>query len=404
MGTDGQIDYSRYTRAQLEDAVSRIDRNLYPLNYQRLLAELERRRAAEAEAAAAAAAADPRPPGVRYRPQFQARPEEYFRIWIVNLALTILTLGIYSAWAKVRKLRYFYSSTTLAGSAFGYHADPVRILKGRLIAAVLAAAYFGATRISPIATLIAVVVIALAMPWLLVKSRMFTMRVTSWRGLRFDFAPDYAGAYRTLLGWGLVGIISLGFMMPRFVCERYRFIVTRGRYGSTAFGCNPRSGRFFKTMWVSIGLGAVMGIALVILTTLVGGWAHAYASAAIMRPLTLGTTAVLYAVMVSVIHAYTHSRNLNEVFDKTSLGANLFVSSLSATDLAGIYISNLFLIIVTCGLYTPWAEIRLARYRLESLELEAHGSLDEFVAATAASVPAAAGEEIGSFFDLDFGF
>ncbi|MEM9624119.1 MAG: DUF898 family protein, partial [Pseudomonadota bacterium] len=30
---------------------------------------------------------------------------EYFRIWIVNLTLTLLTLGIYSAWAKVRTNR-----------------------------------------------------------------------------------------------------------------------------------------------------------------------------------------------------------------------------------------------------------------------------------------------------------
>lgn len=34
--------------------------------------------------------------------EFRGRGGEYFRIWIVNLALSLLTLGIYSAWAKVR--------------------------------------------------------------------------------------------------------------------------------------------------------------------------------------------------------------------------------------------------------------------------------------------------------------
>jgi uncharacterized membrane protein YjgN (DUF898 family) len=38
--------------------------------------------------------------------EFRGTGGEYFRIWIVNLLLTILTLGIYSAWAKVRQLRY----------------------------------------------------------------------------------------------------------------------------------------------------------------------------------------------------------------------------------------------------------------------------------------------------------
>ncbi len=58
---------------------------------------------------------------------------EYFRIWIVNLLLSIVTLGIYSAWAKVRRLRYFYGNTFLDRHNFDYHASPVRILIGRII-------------------------------------------------------------------------------------------------------------------------------------------------------------------------------------------------------------------------------------------------------------------------------
>jgi len=406
MGMDGEIDYTRYSRAALEDALQRIDRAQYPLNYQHLVAELQRHQTAEAaEEAARAAAAASAPAAVRYRPQFNARPEEYFRIWIVNLALTILTLGIYSAWAKVRKLRYFYSSTTLAGSAFGYHGDPVRILRGRIIAAALAAAYFGAGRISPIGTLVMLAVIGLAWPWLLVKSRMFTMRVTSWRGLRFDFVPDYAGAYRVILGWGALGMVSLGLLMPRFLCERYRFVITRGRYGATSFECNPQVGRFYKTMFASIGLALGMGIVLFLpITLLLAAVAKSGASPATVRVVSMVAMGVLYAVWLSALHGYTQSRNLNEVFGKTGLGPHRFVSSLSASALTRIYLRNLFLIVVTLGLYTPWAQIRLARYRLECIELEAHGSLDEFAAATAAPVPAAAGEEIGSFFDLDFGF
>jgi len=39
--------------------------------------------------------------------RFTGRGTEYFGIWIVNLLLTIITLGIYSAGAKVRRLQYF---------------------------------------------------------------------------------------------------------------------------------------------------------------------------------------------------------------------------------------------------------------------------------------------------------
>ena len=68
---------------------------------------------------------------------FSATGSEYFRIWIVNLLLSIVTLGIYSAWAKVRRNRYFYSSTHLAGGSFEYHGNAVAILKGRIAAVVL---------------------------------------------------------------------------------------------------------------------------------------------------------------------------------------------------------------------------------------------------------------------------
>lgn len=65
--------------------------------------------------------------------RFSGLTSEYFSIWLSNLLLSIVTLGIYSAWAKVRRLQYFYNHTYLDDYAFGYHADGLQILKGRLI-------------------------------------------------------------------------------------------------------------------------------------------------------------------------------------------------------------------------------------------------------------------------------
>jgi uncharacterized membrane protein YjgN (DUF898 family) len=55
--------------------------------------------------------------------RFTGTGAEYFGIWIVNLLLTIVTVGIYSSWAKVRRLQYFYRHTELAGSSFDFHVD-----------------------------------------------------------------------------------------------------------------------------------------------------------------------------------------------------------------------------------------------------------------------------------------
>src|ERR1700759_3690739 len=64
--------------------------------------------------------------------QFIGSAAEYFRISIVNLLLTLVTVGVYAPWAKVRRARDLYGSTRLAGSAFGFHGSPVALLKGRL--------------------------------------------------------------------------------------------------------------------------------------------------------------------------------------------------------------------------------------------------------------------------------
>ena len=94
--------------------------------------------------------------------QFLGSGREYFKIWIVNMFLTILTLGVYSAWAKVRKNKYFYGNTRLGDASFDYLADPMAILRGRLIAFGLFSVYSVITNLVPVATLPFVVLFMLS--------------------------------------------------------------------------------------------------------------------------------------------------------------------------------------------------------------------------------------------------
>ena len=64
--------------------------------------------------------------------KFTGEAGEYFRIWVVNTFLTIITLGLWSPWAKIRKRRFFLRHTWVAGANFEYHARPWPILRGRL--------------------------------------------------------------------------------------------------------------------------------------------------------------------------------------------------------------------------------------------------------------------------------
>mgnify|MGYP000480286921 FL=1 len=72
---------------------------------------------------------------------FNGKATEFFGIWIVNVLLTIVTLGIYSAWAKVRTHQYFYGNTKIGDDHFSYLATPIQILKGRIIAVAVLVTY-----------------------------------------------------------------------------------------------------------------------------------------------------------------------------------------------------------------------------------------------------------------------
>jgi uncharacterized membrane protein YjgN (DUF898 family) len=90
----------------------------------------------------------------------------------------------------------------------------------------------------------------------------------------------------------------------------------------------------------------------------------------------------------------------NLTWNATSVGGKRFISTQTYGSYLAVVASNLLLIVLTLGLYWPWAKVREAVYRLDRLALEGT-DLDAF-AGRASTDNAAAGEEIADAFDLDF--
>ena len=151
-------------------------------------------------------------PVSEHRLKFVGSGDEYFRIWIVNLFLSILTLGIYSAWAKVRREQYFHRNTLLDGSGFDYHGKPEAILKGRAIAVALLIALSVIDQIAPAWHFPVLLLASPLIPWLLIRSFIFRARNTSFRGLHFDFRGAYKGLCRAFLPYILI-FLAVGWAM-----------------------------------------------------------------------------------------------------------------------------------------------------------------------------------------------
>lgn len=145
-----------------------------------------------------------------YRLEFTGSASEYFRIWIINVFLTVVTLGIYNAWAKVRTRRYFYAHTTLDGHAFDYLANPVAILKGNLIVAAGLILFVVSQQFVPELNGVVVLGFYAVMPYLIYKSLRFRAHNSAYRNIRMHFHGSVRESYRIYFWWSLLIPFTLG--------------------------------------------------------------------------------------------------------------------------------------------------------------------------------------------------
>ena len=348
--------------------------------------------------APAAGGATEQPPAAapaEHRVRFTATAGEYFRIWIVNLALTLATLGVFSAWAKVRAKRYFYGHTRVNGNAFDYRGRPIAILKGRILAVIVTAGVYGASHFAPMLLWVLLPLAVFGMPWLMVRSFAFNAHNSAFRGLRLRFDGTYWQCWRVMVGYGLLTAVTLGLAYYHLKAKLTEFIVRHHAFGTTRFDVGKLSRTFSKIYARMILMGLLGGILLAGSS----GWLIA-AGLRPESPQFLALNLVVYAYYLGLF-AYVRARVLNATFNEATLGSVRFRSTLGARRLYAIYLTNIVAIVFTLGLATPWALVRTLRYRAENLVVIAPEGLGRFDAAAGAEV-GAGGEEVGEMLDFDF--
>ncbi len=356
-----------------------------------------------------------RPPGAITVEQFgfTGTTREYFGIWIVNVLLTIVTLGIYSAWAKVRRLRYFYGNTHLAGSSFDYHARPGQILIGRIIVFVVLILYNVLLNVFPPAGIVLVPLFIAALPWFVLRGLRFNARVTSFRNVRFDFHGGYWGAFRAYILGGVVTWLSLGILAPYASRWMWRYMLANTTYGGRPVESDPAVRKLYG-QWL---LPAVILLATILVLGLsaVGIGSVFYAAAgdvasgdpdAILALVTalLSTALLPFIVLVAVITLVYRAGTRNVALNATVVdGRHRFRSSIHRGRFAWVTVTNLIATVLSLGLARPWAAIRMARFLAAATALEISGSLDDYLGQVS-DTGSAVGAEYMDIEGFDFGF
>jgi uncharacterized membrane protein YjgN (DUF898 family) len=310
--------------------------------------------------------------------RFTGQAGEYFRIWIVNICLSIVTLGIYSAWAKVRGKRYFYGNALLNDSAFEYLADPKVILKGRVIVFVAFVAYSLIKQFYPLMGLALILAMLAILPWVVIRAMRFNARNSAHRNVRFGFGSSYGEMLALLAIPALLVPFTLGLAYPYYIYRKKKLVIERSSYGNQPFRFHATIREFYLVFLkvFLVGVGVIVGSVV-----------------------TLGIALLPLAYLG---RAYEEASVARLTWFNTSVGDIRFGCDWRTLGLFKLGIVNILAIIASVGLLIPWASIRTARYKLEHISLQPIGKLGDFLAATQEDV-SATGDEAGELLGFDFG-
>lgn len=283
-----------------------------------------------------------------------------FGIQIVNLFLSLITLGVYSFWGRVRIRKYMMSQTEFEGDRFAYHGTGKELLIGWVKAVVILAI--------PIVALVffsagafVFLVFAAFMPIAIVNARRYRFSRTSWRGIRFSFRGGVLEFYKiSIKGW-LLTVLTLGIGYPIWQNWRQEFLVSHSYYGNKTFAYD---GNGKACVWPFI-LHLVLSIP------------------------TFGICWVWY-----------WARMQRYYWDHTTFSAARFRSSVTGGGVLKLLLVNLCLLVFTLGIAWSWVLVRNARYFTTHLCLE--GALDTATILQEAQPASATGDILSGFFDLDF--
>lgn len=341
--------------------------------------------------------------------EFSGKGGEFFGIWIVNILLTIVTLGIYSAWAKVRTQQYFFGHTKVDGHAFRYLATPIQILKGRLLAFAVIAVFSLLTQLIPVFALVFALAAIFVMPWLLVQGIKFNLRMTAYRNVRFGFHGTYGGAFLNFIVFPILAVFTFYLLMPYVLKRMDKFVYENVSFGGRKMQVNTSGGTYyeaaFKAFFATLGAFIVFAIVLAIFAGITGLAIPSGDVSALggVMAIVFGAVYILgYVLVIALSQAIYRGIIRNHVFASAELeGVAKFKSSVDVFDYCILLASNYLMIAFSLGLAYPVAKVRHAAYLASLTEVSVNSEIDNLTDPLKQESSTFL-EEAADLYDIDF--
>ena len=380
--------------------------------------------------------------GIEAHPiKFTGSGGAYFRVWIVNVLLSIVTLGLYTPWARRRTAQYFYSHTQVAGSPLEFTAQQRRMVAGFLAFAALYLAYQLAVETGQdLASGLLLFGFAALAPFLWASAMRFRLGATRWRGVRMAFtatwkevyaaswpvfaiaalwtaaflaaaalAPDMpagtaapqgklprlpAPGAATLALFALAALLSL-LCVIRLEYNYRRLLVACARIGGQVGHWKPRYRDFVRVWLAAVGVFVLCVLALALLTAALAGssvWllpqlmTGARAAGGGVGAVLLAMVLVFFGTLLFMLlaslpaRAYREARMFQLVWN--NIGDSRIARArtrLRTAAFVWLRVKNLLLTLLTLGLYRPFAVASEYAAKVDSVTLYVKGGTDQLV-------------------------
>ncbi|HSV51073.1 MAG TPA: YjgN family protein [Burkholderiaceae bacterium] len=376
------------------------------------------------------------PPGIEaHALEFSGSGGEFFRVWIVNVLLSIVTLGFYTPFARRRTAQYFYGHTLVAGSPLEFTAQKRKMVLGFLLLVLFYLLFqLAADTGQGTATTLFLLAGAALAPYLWGSAMRFRLSATRWRGVRLQFAAPWRQVYAAswpvfaiALLWSAVGfalsmmapelpappplagpgaarspglptvtpwmgvLVAVALVLTLLCIIRLEFnykslLVLRARIGSHAGRWKPVYRDFLKIWLATVAVFVLcVALTLALLAAFVGG---SFALLGGLRNMGLFAIVVLVLMAIGTIfivflasapaRAYREARMFRLVWSNVGVSQIArFKCRLRTRRYVMLRIKNMFLSLFTLGFYRPFAMVSEYRMKTESVTLHVKGGVDQ---------------------------
>jgi len=278
---------------------------------------------------------------VTRRLRFHGDGRTLFGIYLKVFVLSVITLGIYFSWGKVRIRQYIYSQTEFDGDRFAFYGTGSELFRGGLKALGIVLLLLVQMAMWPLvmggraAGIIGEVVLCggllSLLPIIMIASWRYRLSRTAFRGIRFAFRgrlDEFAPVYFKCV---IFEMVTLGFYTPYLLANFRRFFVQNTYFDNARFEFDGDEGELFAAFVRSI----------------------------LLAPVTLG-----------ISNFWFRARKFNDYWSSISLGGARVQAHLSARDLAALKLKNLLLTICTLGIFAAWARVRTIQFVLAGTSIQ----------------------------------